>query len=297
MSTTLSAGSAPQESQAATVGLLLLGVVLAALWIGVNLLFPGLAPTGIPSAVTRLAIHAAILAGLWLGLSRTDFSMSKRITIWLAITIPFTLWLAVVWALAVNGAFQPIPGVVRLPRLPIAIFAPVIIGLFFVLRSKSIAAFLDATPAPWLIALQVYRRHFSRQLDARDRSRSFRRAGRHRRCAHGNHGVAGSVVACVWKRARTKRRHGLEYLRAFGFCGCGNVGHSELPGAVPDLRPGYPGLARGHLPNGAHSGVRSPEFDPSACAFNPPTQADWATGGTARLTLQPSRPAAQKRLA
>lgn len=157
MSTTLSAGSAPQESQAATVGLLLLGAMLAALWIGINLLFPGLAPTGIPSAVTRLAIHAVILAGLWLGLSRTDFSMSKRITIWLVITIPFTLWLAVVWAMAVNGAFQPIPGVVRLPRLPIAIFAPVIIGLLFLLRSKSIAAFLDATPAPWLIALQVYR--------------------------------------------------------------------------------------------------------------------------------------------
>jgi hypothetical protein len=157
MSTTLAAGSAPQESHAATAGLLLLGTVLAALWIAINLMFPGLAPTGIPSAVTRLAIHAAILAGLWLGLSRTDFSISKRITIWLGITIPFTLWLAVVWALAVNGAFQPIPGVVRLPRLPIAIFAPVIIGLFFVLRSKSIAAFLDATPAPWLIALQVYR--------------------------------------------------------------------------------------------------------------------------------------------
>jgi hypothetical protein len=157
MSTTLSAGSAPQESQAATVGLLLLGTVLAALWIRINLMFPGLAPTGIPSVLTRLAIHAAILAGLWLGLSRTDFSMNKRITIWLAIVIPFTLWLAVVWAMAVNGAFQPIPGVVRLPRLPIAIFAPVIIGLFFLLRSKSIAAFLDATPAPWLIALQVYR--------------------------------------------------------------------------------------------------------------------------------------------
>ena len=91
MSTTLSAGSASQESHAATVGLLLLGTVLAALWVAINLMFPGLAPTGIPSAVTRLAIHAAILAGLWLGLSRTDFSMSKRITIWLAIAIAFTL--------------------------------------------------------------------------------------------------------------------------------------------------------------------------------------------------------------
>jgi len=67
------------------------------------------------------------------------------------------LWLAVVWNLALNGAFQPIPGVVRLPRLPIAIFAPVIVGLFVLLRSKSVAAFLDATPAAWLIALQVYR--------------------------------------------------------------------------------------------------------------------------------------------
>ena len=275
MSTTLSAGSTPQESQAATVGLLLLGVVLAALWIGINLMFPGLAPTGIPSALTRLGIHAAILAGLWLGLARTDFSMNKRIAIWLAIVIPFTLWLAVVWAMAVNGAFQPIPGVVRLPRLPIAIFAPVIIGLFFVLRSKAIAAFLDATPAPWLIALQVY-------------------AGRHRRCAHRHHGVAGGAIACVWNRARTKRRDGLEYLRAFRFCGCDNIRHSELPGAVPDIRPGYPGLARGHLPDRAHSGVRSPEFDPSACAFNPPTQADWATGAIARFHA-PSFPAGPRK--
>jgi hypothetical protein len=77
--------------------------------------------------------------------------------VWLAIAVPFTVWLAIVWNLAINGAFQPIPGVVRLPRLPIAIFAPVIIGLFVLLRSKTIGAFLDAAPASWLIALQVYR--------------------------------------------------------------------------------------------------------------------------------------------
>jgi hypothetical protein len=51
--------------------------VLAALWIGINLLFPGLAPTGIPSAITRLAIHVAILAGLWLAqLSQLDLVFS-----------------------------------------------------------------------------------------------------------------------------------------------------------------------------------------------------------------------------
>jgi hypothetical protein len=153
----LSAANKPQASQAATIGLLILGVALAALWVGTNLAFPGLAPTGVPSAVTRLAIHIAILAGLWLGLSRTEFSASKRTIIWLSVAVPFTLWLAVVWDLAANGAFQPIPGVARLPRLPIAIFAPVIVGLFVVLRSKSIAAFLDATPASWLVAVQAYR--------------------------------------------------------------------------------------------------------------------------------------------
>ena len=53
---TLSAGfKQPQASQAATIGLLLSGGALAALWVGINLIFPGLAPTGIPSAVTRLA--------------------------------------------------------------------------------------------------------------------------------------------------------------------------------------------------------------------------------------------------
>jgi hypothetical protein len=158
MSTTLSAGSRPEESQAAMVGLLLLGAALAAFWIGINLLFPGLAPTGIPSTLTRLGIHAAILSGLWLGLSRTEFSPTKRMMVWLAIAVPFTVWLAIVWNLAINGAFQPpVPGVARLPKLPIAIFAPVIIGLFVVLRSKTIGVFLDATPASWLIALQVYR--------------------------------------------------------------------------------------------------------------------------------------------
>jgi hypothetical protein len=154
---TLSTGFKPETSQTATIGLFLLGGALAASWVGINLAFPGLAPTGIPSIVSRLGIHLAVLTGLWLGLSRTEFSASKRIIIWLGVAVPFTLWLAVVWNLAVNGVFQPVPGVASLPKLPIAIFVPVIIGLFVLLRSKSIAALLDATPASWLVALQVYR--------------------------------------------------------------------------------------------------------------------------------------------
>ena len=157
---TLSTGFRTEPSQSMTIGLLALGAALAASWVGINLAFPGLAPTGIPSVATRLVIHSAVLIGLWLGLSRTGFSAGKRVAIWLGVAIPFTLWLAFVWNLALNGVFQPIPGVpgvVRLPRLPIAIFAPVIIGLILLLRSKSLAAVLDATPASWLVGLQVYR--------------------------------------------------------------------------------------------------------------------------------------------
>jgi hypothetical protein len=135
----------------------LLGAALAAIWVGANLLFPALAPTGVPSAVTRLAIHAAILAGLWLGLQRTGFSPGKSAAIWLAVAVPFTLWLAVVWSLALNGVFQPLPGVARLPRLPVAVFLPLIVALPLLLRSGSIAAVLDAMPLAWLVALQLYR--------------------------------------------------------------------------------------------------------------------------------------------
>ncbi len=155
--TVISAAPRSEPSRATSLALLLLGIGLAALWVGANLLLPGLAPTGIPSAVTRLAIHAAILIGLWLGLQRTAFSRSKRIGIWLAMAIPFTLWLLAVWSLAVSGAFQPAPGVARLPRLPIAIFAPVLVLLPVLLRSKTVGTLLDATPRAWLIGLQVYR--------------------------------------------------------------------------------------------------------------------------------------------
>lgn len=151
----LSTVSKAEPSQTVTIALLALGIALAAFWVGINLAYPSLSPSGIPSAASRVAINAVILLGLWLGLARTDFSESKRIAIWLGVAIPFTLWLALVWNLALSGFFQPVTGGV--PRLPIAIFAPIAVGLFVLLRSKSIATFLDATPASWLVALQVYR--------------------------------------------------------------------------------------------------------------------------------------------
>src|SRR4029077_8244954 len=88
----------------------LLAVVLAAAWLGLNVAFPDLGPTGIPAAVTRLIVHGIILVGLWLGLSRTDFTGGARVGLWLAIAVPFTLWLALVWGLSVNGFFRGCPG-------------------------------------------------------------------------------------------------------------------------------------------------------------------------------------------
>lgn len=136
------------------IGLFLIAVAATAFWLGLNVIFPELQATGIPSAVNRLIIHSVILAGLWLGLSRTDFDAGARVGVWLAIAVPFTAWLAIVWWFAVDGVFRPRPGV---PALPMAIFLPLLIAFPFLLRSKRIGALLDATPASWLIGLQVYR--------------------------------------------------------------------------------------------------------------------------------------------
>jgi hypothetical protein len=140
-----------------SVRLFALAVLLTACWLGLNFLFPDLWPTGIPMIFTRLIILGTILIGLWLGLSRTDFSDGTRVYVWLAIAVPYTLWLALVWGLAVHGVFQPIPGVTRVSLVPIAIFAPVLIGLVSLTRSKRVAALLDAMPPSWLIGVQLYR--------------------------------------------------------------------------------------------------------------------------------------------
>ncbi len=58
-----------------------MAVLLAASWMGLNLLLPDLWPTGIPTIATRFIIYGTILVGLWLGLSRTNFAGSTRVTL------------------------------------------------------------------------------------------------------------------------------------------------------------------------------------------------------------------------
>jgi hypothetical protein len=116
---------------------------------------PAIPESGVPTTAARLMTYALIAVGLWLGLESTDLTPGQRRTIWLAVMVPFTLWVAVAWSAAINGVFRT--GVSALPVLPLAIFLPVIIGAPLLLLSKRVGQVLDAMPATWLVALQLYR--------------------------------------------------------------------------------------------------------------------------------------------
>jgi hypothetical protein len=50
------------------------------------------------------------------------------------------------------------PGAIgRVPAIPLAVLLPVLVGLPLLMRSRHLAAAIDATPPSWLIGLQVYR--------------------------------------------------------------------------------------------------------------------------------------------
>ncbi|HEY7062545.1 MAG TPA: MFS transporter [Chloroflexota bacterium] len=136
--------------------LFLLAAAVTAVSVGLNLAFPALAPTGTQQTATRLIIHAAILVGLWLGLSRTALGARSRLVTWLALAVPLTAWLALIWWLAVDGAFRVRPGA-GVPALPVAIFLPLLVGVPLLLCARRVGTILDATPPSWLVGLQVYR--------------------------------------------------------------------------------------------------------------------------------------------
>ena len=128
---------------------------LSALWVAVIYAFPIIPTSGVQTTAHQLMAHGLIAVGLWLGLERTGLTLGQRRTIWLAVMIPDTLWFAVAWSAAINGVFRT--GASPLPLLPLAIFLPVIIGVPLLLLSKRVGQVLDAMPASWLVALQLYR--------------------------------------------------------------------------------------------------------------------------------------------
>ena len=130
-------------------------VPLTVLWIALIYWQPFIPASGVPTSAHQLMAHGVIAVGLWLGLESTDLTPNQRRTTWLAVMIPDTLWFAVAWSAAINGVF--VTGASPLPLLPLAIFLPVIIGAPLLLLSKRVGQVLDAMPATWLVALQLYR--------------------------------------------------------------------------------------------------------------------------------------------
>lgn len=137
-------------------GLFALAMALAVAWFGVNLLAPDLALGPVPfRLVIMLAVDGVILYGLWRGLARAGISQGRRVAIWAAVALVLAGWIATVWALAVNGVFQR--GLGPVPTVPIAIVVPVVLGSLVLTRSRAVGSLLDATPASWLVGVQMYR--------------------------------------------------------------------------------------------------------------------------------------------
>jgi hypothetical protein len=134
--------------------------VLTALWFALVYRVPEVGATVNGIGFIRIAIHVVILTGLWHGLRLAAFPPQERTRLWLMIAVPLTIWLATIWYLAMAGVFRPsppLPGQRPLPLLPVAILLPPIVASWLLLRSRRIGALLDATPAQWLVGLQVYR--------------------------------------------------------------------------------------------------------------------------------------------
>jgi hypothetical protein len=125
------------------------------LWLVLICWQPTISASDISTTAVRLMTYGLIALGLWFGLEKsTDLTPAKRRAIWLVVMIPYTLWMAVAWSGAINGVFRTD---IRFPALPVAIFLPVIIGAPMLLLSKRMGQVLDAMPASWLVALQLYR--------------------------------------------------------------------------------------------------------------------------------------------
>jgi hypothetical protein len=105
--------------------------------------------------LARPAIIAVLLMGLWAGVQRTALRPGARWATWLAVAVLLIAWFGVADWLGRSGVYDTDTGVV--PLLPLAIVAPLAIGLVLTLRSSRLAAVLDAIPQSWLVGVQVYR--------------------------------------------------------------------------------------------------------------------------------------------
>lgn len=132
-------------------------VPLTLFWIVLIYWQPIIPASGFSTTAHQLMARAFIAIGLWLGLEGTGLTPRQRLVTWLAVIVTDTLWFAVVWSAAISGVFRTGTSPSAPPFLPLAIFLPVIVVAPLLLLSKRVGQVLDAMPASWLVALQVYR--------------------------------------------------------------------------------------------------------------------------------------------
>ncbi|MBW7968574.1 hypothetical protein HYH08_03955 [Bradyrhizobium sp. BR 10289] len=125
------------------------------LWLAALVAIPTLQSSGLSVIVARFVVHLIVLGGTWAGLSRTSLTTSARISTWLAIAIPLTIWHGAAWAIVANGLL--LPGATSIPLLPLMIVVPTAVVITLLWRSRQIGTLLDATPDHWLVGLQAYR--------------------------------------------------------------------------------------------------------------------------------------------
>jgi hypothetical protein len=99
---------------------------------------------------------AALSIGLRVALKRTQFATPARRAMWLGASALVLAWYGLITALAKNDVFRA-TATAKSPALPLAVFAPVLLALWLILRSESMAKIVDATPLSWLVGAQAYR--------------------------------------------------------------------------------------------------------------------------------------------
>lgn len=106
--------------------------------------------------VTDLLAVAAVVTGLSIALRRAGAPEAQYRRIPIAIAVVVLAWYGLTTVLAMRDVFL-VSAAVTFPALPVAVLIPIVVGTAVLLRSRTAAAVLDATPLSWLVGVQVYR--------------------------------------------------------------------------------------------------------------------------------------------
>lgn len=111
-------------------------------------------------AIVRPLLVTALLTGLWIGLGRTGRKGTQRVVPWSAVAAILITWVSTVWTLSASGALVSAANG-GVSTAGIHILLPIVLiaagAFYFITRSKTLTAALDASPLWWLLAFQGYR--------------------------------------------------------------------------------------------------------------------------------------------